>query len=190
MSITIRPYVNGGWEADIRILLPDGILVRERKKAPASSRSAAQRWADARERVLLVEGKPKRNNKEVQDRPTFTGFAPRFLDGYAKANRLKPSGIAEKETILRVHLVPALGEMYLDAITTEDVQRIKSALSMRSAKTVNNVLTVLSVVLKTAVEWGVMGSRTLFDPVAQDAKVVGFIPRLRRGPASGKGERS
>jgi hypothetical protein len=24
MSVTIRPYVNGGWEADIRVALPDG----------------------------------------------------------------------------------------------------------------------------------------------------------------------
>jgi integrase len=36
------------------------------------------------------------------------------------------------------------------------VQELKSALAERSPKTVNNVLTTLSVVLKTAVEWGVM----------------------------------
>ena len=80
----------------------------------------------------------------------------RFLDGYARANRLKPSGIAAKETIVRVHLVPVLGDKALNAITTEDVQRLKVALGTRSAKTVNNVLTVLSVLLKTAVEWSVL----------------------------------
>jgi integrase len=36
----------------------------------------------------------------------------------------------------------------------EDVQRLKSALADRSAKTVNNILMTLSVMLKTAVEWG------------------------------------
>ena len=36
------------------------------------------------------------------------------------------------------------------------MQRLKVALGTRSAKTVNNVLTVLSVMLKTAVEWGVI----------------------------------
>ena len=36
MSVTIRPYINGGWEADIRVVLPDGTVIRERKKAPGT----------------------------------------------------------------------------------------------------------------------------------------------------------
>jgi hypothetical protein len=36
------------------------------------------------------------------------------------------------------------------------VQRLKAALTERAPKTVNNVLAVLSVVLRTAVEWGVI----------------------------------
>ena len=157
MGVTIRPYVNGGWEVDIRVLLPDGTLIRERKKAPATSKSAAQRWAEARERVLLVHGKPKPVQKqEVQQTPTLAEFAGRFVDGYAKANRLKPSGIAAKKTVLSVHLIPLLGDKRLDQITTEDVQQLKAALGHRAAKTVNNVLTVLSVMLRTAVEWDVI----------------------------------
>lgn len=72
MSVTIRPYVNGGWEVDIRILLPDGTDIRERRKSPVASKSASQRWGDARERVLLVHGKPKPPLKEVQETPTLT----------------------------------------------------------------------------------------------------------------------
>jgi hypothetical protein len=152
MSVTIRPYINGGWEADIRVVLPDGTVIRERKKAPASSKSAAERWAEARERVLAAHGKPKPVTKqEVLEKPTFKEFAPRFLERYAKANRLKPSGIAAKRTILHVHLVPAFGDRTLDTITTELVQQMKAGLAERSPKTVNNVLTTLSVVLKTAV---------------------------------------
>ncbi len=49
-----------------------------------------------------------------------------------------------------------LGDKRLDGIQTEDVQQLKSALGERAAKTVNNVLTVLSVMLRTAVEWGVI----------------------------------
>jgi hypothetical protein len=59
-------------------------------------------------------------------------FAPRFLEGHATANRLKPSGIASKECALRVHLVPALGDKPLAASTTEDVQHLKSALGTKS----------------------------------------------------------
>jgi integrase len=157
MSVTVRPYVNGGWEVDVRVQLPDGSVVRERRKASASSKQAAQKWAESRERVLLVHGKPKPVPKEVgQQAPTLNAFAVRFLDGYAKANRLKPSGIASKESVFRVHLAKAFGETRLDAITTEDVQRLKASLTERAPKTVNNVLTTLSVVLKTAVEWGVI----------------------------------
>ena len=156
MSVTVRPYVNGGWEVDIRVQLPDGSVIRERKKAAASSKQAAQKWAESRERVLLVHGKPKPAKEDVQKIPTLKEFALRFLDGYAKANRLKPSGIASKETVLRVHLAKAFGDKRLDEISTEDVQRLKAALTERAPKTVNNVLTVLSVVLRTAVEWGVI----------------------------------
>ena len=54
MSVTIRPYRRGGWEADIRVGTPDGARqIRERKRAPVSSRSAATRWAEGRERILF-----------------------------------------------------------------------------------------------------------------------------------------
>ena len=117
-----------------------------------TSRSAAQRWGEARERELLVHG-PAQRPKEV---PTLETFWPRFLDGYPRANRHKPSGVAAKDTIGRVHLLPALGTRKLDAITTEDVQRLKARLRTKSTKTVNNVLTVLNVALKKAVEWDVI----------------------------------
>jgi integrase len=137
---------------DIQVLLPDGLRARERKRAPASSRSAALRWGEARERDLATHGPPK-PRKEV---PTLQEFVPRFLDGYARANRQKPSGIAAKETALRVHLVPALGSRTLDAIKNEDVQRFKAALVHRTPKTVNNLLTVLNTLLRVAIEWGVI----------------------------------
>jgi integrase len=66
MSVTVRPYVNGGWEVDIRVQLADGSVIRERKKAAASSKQAAQKWAESRERVLLVYGKPKPAKEDVQ----------------------------------------------------------------------------------------------------------------------------
>ena len=81
-------------------------------------------------------------------------FAPRFMDGYVRANRQKPSGIASKVSILKWHLLPTLGTKRLDAITNEQVQKLKLSMIERSPKTVNNVLTVLSTLLKKAVEWG------------------------------------
>ena len=50
-------------------------------------------------------------------------------------------------------LVPLFGTKTLDTIMSEDVQRLKSHLRDRAPKTVNNVLTVLNMLLKKAVEW-------------------------------------
>ena len=86
----------------------------------------------------------------------FDTFAPRFVDGHARANRHKPGGIAANETILRVHLIPQLGRKKLDAITTEDVQRLKLRLREKAPKTTNNVLVTLRRLLSVAVEWGVI----------------------------------
>jgi integrase len=152
MSVTVRPYRRGGWEVDITIRLPNGTRWRERSKAPVSSRTAALRWGEDRERHVLQHGLPQ-PKKEV---PTLEEFAPRFLDGHARANRQKPSGIVSKESILHQHLIPLLGSKKLDAIATEHVQNLKRGLHDRAPKTVNNVLTVLNVLLKKAVEWNVI----------------------------------
>jgi integrase len=174
MSATVRPYITGGWEVDIRVLVPDGTVIRERKKAPAHSESNARRWAEARERHLLLHGKPKRVREEVQKTPTLREFAPRFLDGYAKANRLKPSGVSSKEVAIRVHLCPRFGDKRLHELTTEDVQQLKSAMVARSPKTVNNALTVLSVMLRTAVDWAVINRVPCTIRLLKSPKVTAF----------------
>ena len=173
MSVTIRPYRRGGWEVDIRVVAPDGSReIRERKRAPTSARSAAMRWAESRERVLferLMDPAPQKQREEV---PTLRAFAPRFIDGHARANRQKPSGIAAKEMILRLYLIPQFGNKKLDAIKSEHVQHLKSELQLKSPKTVNNILAVLSILLKKAMEWDVierMPCRIKLLPVEKSA---------------------
>src|SRR5437867_7467431 len=124
MSVTVRPYKRGGWMVEINTRLSNGTRHRERRRLSISSKSAAQRWGQDRERHMLQHGPPQ-VKKEV---PTLVEFAPRLIEGHARANRQKPSGIAAKEMIVRVHLLPALGAKPLDAITNEDVQRLKRQL--------------------------------------------------------------
>lgn len=152
MGVVVRPYKRGGWLVDIRLELPDEMPIRERKVFRTASKSAAQRWGQLRERHLLQHGLPP-VKREV---PILEEFAPRFVEGHARANRQKPSGIAAKEMVLRLHLVPSLGHKRLDSITSEDVQTLKRSMAVKAAKTVNNVLTVLSMLLKKAVEWDVI----------------------------------
>ncbi|HVZ23395.1 MAG TPA: tyrosine-type recombinase/integrase [Vicinamibacterales bacterium] len=149
--VRVVPYKKGGWMIDVRTRFHDGSRFRERRVL-FTSKSAAQRWGEERERHLLVHGAPV-PKKEV---PTLSEFAPRFIEGHAQANRQKPSTIAAKENILKVHLLPLLGTHRLDRVTNEDVQMVKAKLQDRSPKTVNNVLGVLSVVLRKAVEWNVL----------------------------------
>jgi len=134
MSVTVRPYQKRGrkgWEVDIRVVLPDGAEHRQRRKAPLPSKSAALRWGEERERRWYEQLTHPQPVKEVAKEPTLTEFAGRLLDGHARANRLKPSGIAAQDSILRIHLIPLLGGKKLDAITSEDVQRVKRALHAR-----------------------------------------------------------
>ncbi len=151
MGVTVRQY-SRGWQVDVMTRLPNGSKYRERRRLRITSKSAAMRWGQDRERHLLQHGPPT-TTKEV---PTVEQFAPRFLNGHARANRQKPSGIASKEMILRVHLIPALGQTRLDGVSDEDVQHLKTRLESKAPKTVNNVLNVLSVLLKKAVAWRVI----------------------------------
>jgi integrase len=160
MSVTVRPYRKRGrtgWEVDIRIELPDGTEHRRRLRSPLSSKSASQHWGEERDRIWYEELKSRKANpRQEKEVPTLKEFAPRFVDGHARANRHKPSGINGILSILKWHLVPELGSRRLDAITSEQVERLKLALTNRSPKTVNNVLTVLNTMLKKAVEWDVL----------------------------------
>ena len=153
MRMKVRPYKRRpGWhEVDIRWKAPDGTVCRDRTTHNCS-KTAAMRWGDERVRALI--SRPSHGpTKEV---PTLEAFAERFMQGHALANRHKSSGIAQKRTALRVHLIPALGRRKLHAIANEDVSRLKHDLRQHAPKTVNNVLTVLNTLLKKAVEWGVI----------------------------------
>ncbi len=155
--VTLRTYRRGGWEVDIRLRLPTGEYLRERRRAPVSSRAEAQQWGEQREHLVCTQFQASAATAcSRPSRPTLESFGQIYLEKYVRANHQKPSTTAHKETILRVHLVPLLGSKRLDCITNLDVQRLKSAMVTRAPKSVNNVLTVLNTLLKVAVEWGVL----------------------------------
>lgn len=122
------------------------------------------------QQFLLLHGRPQ----PAEEVPTLEQFADRFVDGHARANQQKPSGIATKEAILRVHLKPFLGSKRLDAITTEQVQRVRRHLATRKPKTVNNVLTVQH----AAEEGRRVGrdrSHAVRDPTAAGAQTISAL---------------
>jgi hypothetical protein len=86
MSVTVRPYVNGGW-----------------------ARAARPRQAKADE-------------GGTSDHTNVEGVRPAIPRWVREGESAEASGIASKETVLRVHLARAFGDRRLDEITTEDVQ--------------------------------------------------------------------
>jgi integrase len=162
MTIKIREWKRGkkvGFEVDIRFSYPDGTPFRRRIKAPVESKSAAKRWGEAKERELLMRPSPiflAQQEEQRKEVPTLEEFKPRYMEKYAQANREKASSLHSKERIFKNHLLPHLGKKRLDEVSNEDVQGIKGALAGRKPKTVNNVLVVLSNVLRVAVKWKVI----------------------------------
>jgi len=55
-----------------------------------------------------------------------------------------------------LHLLPKLGSKKLNEITDSDIAKLKADLQANKAKTVNNILSVLSIMLKMAVQWKVI----------------------------------
>jgi integrase len=152
LSLKVRPF-RGRFEVDVHLRFPNGSKLRERRVAPVSSKTAALRWGRALELELVANGTKK---VEAPRAPTLAQFAPRFIENYAKANRLKPSGVATKQSHLRTHLIPAFGKKRLDEIGSEEIAFLKRRLSNSAPATVNNTLSTLSKLLKVAVEWGVI----------------------------------
>jgi Phage integrase, N-terminal SAM-like domain len=138
------------WMVDIVFEHADGRAERVRKVAPVQTRRDAEAY-ERQLRASLLAPAPQR--KEV---PTLSAFMTRYMEGHAKANRQKASSIATKKSIFENHLIPRLGPRRLDQITDEDIQQLKAGLADRHRKTVNNVLTVLSNVLRVAVKWKVI----------------------------------
>lgn len=146
--MSVRRNERGAWSVDIVFEHADGSKERVRKTSPVQTRKGAEEY-ERQIRQSLLDG-----THGTKEAPSLAEFWPRFIDGYAKANRQKPSTITSKESIFESHLAPLLGEKRLDRITAEDVQALKTRLADHAPKTVNNVLTVLSKLLHVAVEWG------------------------------------
>lgn len=154
MTIKIRPYRGSKevHEYDIKIRLPSGEEVRERKKSPVSGKESTKRWAAARERELYdqaLSGKLKA--KAV---PTMREFWSRYMSGHLRASALAPATITARDSHYRTWLDPHLGEKTLDAISSEEIGNLVAAmLETSNPNYVRAVLTTLRGILSIAVEW-------------------------------------
>jgi integrase len=165
MTIKLRPNrgKRPGFEYDITGRFPNGERFRERANAPVkTSRTAALRWAQAREAAILAAGPGFKapaaaaDASTVPTTPTLATFWPRVVADHYEANRKKPSTIDSAWTIFRKHLDGPFGALALDAITPARIATLKAAYKDAAPKTVNNILSVLSRILTCAKKWGVI----------------------------------
>lgn len=153
--MTVRK-IKGEWYVDTYVRRPGKKPVRLRRRAPVQTK----RDAEAYERVLLSEvlgltEKPQR---------TFLDFVNTDLAAYARAHN-RSSEQESKESIFRLHLIPAFGPRLLSEITTKDIElyaaektRAGKGKRALSPKTVNNHLTVLRKTLTLAHQYGEIAS--------------------------------
>ena len=142
--------INGKWHVDVWIDLPGQGRRRLRRRSPHRTKRETEEF----ERQLVSDAlSTSRRSDETERR--FHEFALEFLTTYAMANN-KHSEVVAKESILRVHLIPAFGEARLEDIGPAAIERYKARklAAGLSPKTVNNHLAVLRKALGIAVEWG------------------------------------
>lgn len=116
-----------------------------------TARAARARARELIERALL-DGLPvKRGPGPGRAAPLFREFAPEFWGDYA--HHWKPSTQRSNRGYLRREILPAFGDMALDAITRADVLRWRDDLAARSG-VFNRALPVLAVMFAYAEQLG------------------------------------
>ena len=99
----VKPYMRGGFQVDIRLCCRTGCPFENEKcsgRHPSRPRSDGGRNG-SEICCSTASPNPRRSCPRSQ--------SSRFMDGYARANRQKHSGIAANETVLSRHLIPTLG---------------------------------------------------------------------------------
>ncbi len=142
----VRRDPDGKWRYRKIVKTPSGKKVRI-SGTPAVNTKVAAEEAERQAIARALSDVPP--GKEV---PRFDEFAETFMRTYARRN--KPSEQASKRWILDKRLLPQFGDVPLDEIGRLEVDRFKADLQDEelSPKSINNILGVLSRILRYAVD--------------------------------------
>ncbi|MFC1952455.1 tyrosine-type recombinase/integrase [Chloroflexota bacterium] len=112
---------------------------------------------DAEKRLAELQHEYNSGNYVKPGRMLVAKFLDRWLTDYAKPN-LSPKGYERYESIVRVHLKPALGNISLTQLKPEHIQALYTTKlnAGLSAKTVRYYHVVLHKALQTALKWGLV----------------------------------
>jgi integrase len=136
------------WRWRAQFTRSDGTVAKGSGTPPVNSKEAAKASEQAWREEQKHGAPPKA--KEV---PTLRAFAADYLAD-VKLHR-SPATHHNRAGILRTHLLPRWGHLRLDAITVARINELKKdLLATHKVSTINEVLSGLSNILRTAVSWG------------------------------------
>lgn len=173
MRFRVVPNPDGeGFLCDIRGRLPNGDRYRRRLVAKVANERQAQEFAAKHWQHVWSETLVSGERRS----PRFDDFAERWLREHDTANRHKPSTIRTKRVLLKAHL-SAFDDLKLRQIDAGRVAALKAQLADKglSPKTVNNVLSVLAGLLKSAVEWNELDEAPAVKLVRTEKKRMEFL---------------
>lgn len=102
----------------------------------------------------LEKAKSSTTSPRARSTETVAAFLGRWLDGERKRGRLRPRTAAGYETLIRLHITPAIGRVRLDALTAGDIDHmVGRVLEARSPQTARHAYKVMHRALGQAVRW-------------------------------------
>jgi integrase len=166
MPITVRPR-GEHWQYQIHTRGPDGRRISERRNVPDVVRTekAARAWAEARAAHLTKHGE----EVEAAEVPTVRAWSEAWLEA-CRGNKLKPATLDAYGTRLRLHILPALGNLPVTEVDDAAIGRLKLKMGKLDGKTVNDTLGVLSAMLNLAERRQVIDRAPRMERVAVEEK--------------------
>ena len=175
MDETMIKKKNNKWITDFSIVDNDGKRRRFQRSLGATRKRDAER--EALELFQRLE-RELANARAQESYAPFSGFAKLWIDTVGA--RYKKGTIGTYRSCIKTHLAPYFRDIELDAIDTLSLQRLQSCLVVgRSAKTVNNIMGVLSKMLVDARAWNYTDNDpfALIKPLRENTPVWSYWMR-------------
>lgn len=151
--------VQESWMIHIKHTHPDGREQVIRKTSPVQTRRGAEQYERELREALLAGSLRKGDDEEQAEREqpdeddggeptTVREFVEVFLDEHSRTEGLRPRYIKLQRTALDMHILPVIGDEQLADVGSKHFGLVKRSMLKKnpdySGKTVNNVLSVLS----------------------------------------------
>ena len=94
--------------------------------------------------------------------PTFKEYTDRWMQTY-KVGKLRPKTLKGYESKLKVHLFPAFGDIPVNEITADGIQGFLNERQKYSRKSLKEMRTILSQIMRSAVTDGLISSNPAAD---------------------------